>query len=239
MSEFIKEYSHDTAPEEYHALLDLFVDPADKLLVLSWIQKCVLLETQEELAETQDEKEFFEAASTTDHLTQLDTAAIWYAELNKSLLKHPDNTAVIDIDFTNFKYANDTLGKVEGNRIIAFIGRKFGEKFRASDNLTVARLGGDEIGILADMTPNDLDGRLTKMNRLRILLERVQDVINSVHEEWPKLRDVYHMDIAFGAAIADFDDDAESLVKKAEAKMKEMKAKQHELLGQYRTPDLK
>lgn len=56
--------------------------------------------------------------------------------------------AVLFLDFDRFKVVNDSLGHVEGDKLLVLIARRLEESLRPGD--VVARLGGDEFTILVD-----------------------------------------------------------------------------------------
>jgi diguanylate cyclase (GGDEF)-like protein len=221
MSEFdYNQYAHNATPEQFHPLLDKFVDPENKLLVLSWILRSI----EEELR----------AQLRHDALTGVDTAGTWYDKVDRQLDLNPNNTAIVVIDITNFKKINTELGQAWGDVVLRQIAEMMGEHFRPSP---IGRLGGDEFGILLDTTPRDIGTRPTKQGRLNIIADRFAEQIAIMHDDNPHLRKDHSIDIAFGLAHYVQNDTPETLFRRAELAMQKMKNKQHEELGSYRTPD--
>lgn len=73
--------------------------------------------------------------------------------------------AVLFLDFDRFKVVNDSLGHMEGDKLLVMIARRLGSSLRPGDS--VARLGGDEFTILLDELDDPSDA-------LRVA-ERIQD----------------------------------------------------------------
>jgi diguanylate cyclase (GGDEF)-like protein len=75
------------------------------------------------------------------------------AEIERSRRKsHPLSLLFIDID--DFKEVNDTLGHMEGNRVLAEAGRTLRENARAYDH--VGRFGGDEFVVVLPETGEEM-----------------------------------------------------------------------------------
>jgi diguanylate cyclase (GGDEF)-like protein/PAS domain S-box-containing protein len=87
-----------------------------------------------------------------DALTGLPNRALFMDHLRKSVArwkrKKQSAFAVLFLDLDEFKKINDTLGHMEGDRLLVEISRRLSSIVRPSD--TVARLGGDEFTILLD-----------------------------------------------------------------------------------------
>ncbi len=85
-----------------------------------------------------------------DSLTGLYNRQYFNDELERGFAqatRHPDyRCACIYIDLDNFKYVNDTLGHLEGDRLLVGIANTLKTRTRKSDVLT--RLGGDEFALL-------------------------------------------------------------------------------------------
>lgn len=94
-----------------------------------------------------------EHEALTDRLTELPnswafTDACQREIANSQRSKRPLTIALIDCD--RFKEVNDTLGHMEGDRVLKTLARSMRTGLRAGDML--ARLGGDEFGLLLPMT---------------------------------------------------------------------------------------
>ena len=85
--------------------------------------------------------------------------------LASATAERPAAIAVIDVD--RFKEVNDTLGHVNGDRLLTALSRRLSEGIREGD--VVARLGGDEFGVI--LTTVRSSGECVEvLNRLRSAL---------------------------------------------------------------------
>lgn len=114
-----------------------------------------------------EEKLQYEA--THDALTGLPNRAYFLTRLTEALQRsHREadhNVSVLFIDLDRFKYVNDSLGHVAGDRLLVGISRRLRECMRPGD--TVARLGGDEFTILVE---GDHDG-----SEVILIADRIQE----------------------------------------------------------------
>ncbi|HEY1810462.1 MAG TPA: diguanylate cyclase [Acidobacteriaceae bacterium] len=84
-----------------------------------------------------------------DHLTGLANRTLLHERLRQAILRaqeYDQKVAVFLIDLDDFKRINDSVGHVEGDRLLATIGQRLLTSVRESD--TVARIGGDEFVIV-------------------------------------------------------------------------------------------
>lgn len=120
-------------------------------------------------------------------------------------------TAVMMIDLDGFKEVNDTLGHPAGDRLLSDIGRRLESTLRQVD--TVARLGGDEYGVVL-WNVADADAVDPIVTKLRAVIESpftFGDVTLGVEG-------------SVGVALTpEHGDDAESLIRHADAAMYEAK----------------
>ena len=90
--------------------------------------------------------------ATHDALTGLPNRAYFLRRLADALQKYRENpkynVSVLFIDLDRFKYVNDSLGHLVGDRLLIEIARRLNECMRPPD--MVARLGGDEFVILVE-----------------------------------------------------------------------------------------
>ena len=90
--------------------------------------------------------------ATHDPLTGLPNRALFMDRLTAALhsrLDDADHTvSVLFIDLDRFKYVNDSLGHLAGDRLLIDISRRLKECLRPNDS--IARLGGDEFTILVE-----------------------------------------------------------------------------------------
>ena len=93
-----------------------------------------------------------------DTLTGLPNRALLLDRLEQSLVRTRRRrraTAVLFLDLDNFKVVNDSLGHVEGDRLLVEVASRIAGCVRGED--TVSRFGGDEFAILLP----DIDGVAT------------------------------------------------------------------------------
>jgi len=84
-----------------------------------------------------------------DDLTGLYNRSVFLQELERVVersRRHPQTATLLYIDLDNFKYINDTLGHLAGDRLLIEVGQLLRARARRGD--LVARLGGDEFTIL-------------------------------------------------------------------------------------------
>lgn len=90
--------------------------------------------------------------ATHDPLTGLPNRALFLDRLTAALqsrVGNPDHSvSVLFIDLDRFKYVNDSLGHLAGDRLLIDISRRLKECLRPNDS--IARLGGDEFTILVE-----------------------------------------------------------------------------------------
>lgn len=104
-----------------------------------------------------------------DTLTGLPNRALLMEHLRNAIdrsVRYKDKSfAVLFLDFDRFKIINDSLGHMEGDKLLVLIARRLETALRSGD--IVARLGGDEFTILLD--------NLTGMDEILHVVKRVQE----------------------------------------------------------------
>lgn len=115
----------------------------------------------------------------TDRLTELPNGRAFTEACQREIAssersKRPLTIALIDCDC--FKQVNDTLGHMEGDRLLKTLARSMRTSLRAGDML--ARLGGDEFGLLLPMTTQA---------EAEIVVRRLQEQADRAMKEdaWP------------------------------------------------------
>ena len=104
-----------------------------------------------------------------DTLTGLPNRALLLEHLRNAIdrsVRYNDKSfAVLFLDFDRFKIINDSLGHMEGDKLLVLIARRLEAAVRSGD--IVARLGGDEFTILLD--------NLTGMDEILHVVKRIQE----------------------------------------------------------------
>ena len=116
--------------------------------------------------------------SITDGLTGIKTRRFFWEALSsewKRAARSGRPFSVVLIDLDKFKEVNDTLGHLEGDLVLARVGRLLEQKCRQSN--VVARYGGDEFIIL--MPETGVDQAQALADRLRLWLS--QDAMLAEH----------------------------------------------------------
>jgi diguanylate cyclase len=116
-------------------------------------------------------------------------------------------------DIDHFKSVNDVFGHLVGDEILRVFASVLAENVRSSD--TVARYGGEEFAIILPMT--ELGGATQLTERMRSQFEAKELVISNSGQQ------IGTMTASFGIAQLGEDDDAETLIRRADAKLYEAK----------------
>lgn len=152
-----------------------------------------------------------ERLSRTDDLTGLPNRRAFEERLEIELQRaHRTNTlvSVLMVDLDDFKQINDTFSHVVGDAVLRTTGQALSDCMREVD--LCARIGGEEFVVLLPET--DPEGALVVGEK----------VVARVHELNQELRGV-HVTASVGVATLLPDDDEESLVARADAKLYQAK----------------
>ena len=151
-----------------------------------------------------------------DSLTSLSNRRGFDASLARELAAaQAQGTALclVMADLDNFKKVNDDFGHVVGDEILKLLAAVLGENMRGSDSL--ARYGGEEFAIILPGAELEDAKRLTE--RVRSQLEAKQLAVNESG------REIGRITASFGVAQLRKEDDAQSLIERADAKLYEAK----------------
>jgi diguanylate cyclase (GGDEF)-like protein len=128
--------------------------------------------------------------ATTDDLTELYNHAYADRYLDRKLGSAEDRVYLLMLDLDNFKSLNDTLGHVEGDRLLREIGASMKGLVRGGD--IVARYGGDEFLVIPERVNNE--------EQARALGERVRRSIEQTCDEFVIEKGFPHLSRALTAS---------------------------------------
>ncbi|WP_050814195.1 EAL domain-containing protein [Ectothiorhodospira sp. PHS-1] len=175
-----------------------------------------------------------------DTLTGLPNRVL-FSDLLSQLMQRrgvPDgHIAVILMDLDHFKRVNDSLGHRAGDILIRRLAGEMRNTFLSAEvtrryhldvaNVTLSRLGGDEFGIILDNVAS-----------LDLVARFVQQLIESISREHEVMDHQVFITCSAGISIHPFDgNDADTLIKNADAAMYEAKQRGRNLY-QFYTKDL-
>ena len=151
-----------------------------------------------------------------DMLTGLPNRSLLYSRLRHTIERaRRDSTlcAVLLIDLDGFKAVNDTLGHEAGDELLRLAGNRLRQRLRDTD--TLARLGGDEFVVVLDHL--SVPGDAARM---------AQALIEELSAPF-QLADAKEISVSGSSGISLFPangDDAESLIRSADAALYRAKA---------------
>ncbi|MGA7524199.1 MAG: diguanylate cyclase [Acidobacteriaceae bacterium] len=132
---------------------EVFID--DDMIQATWLNVQVvplgngIAITSRDVTEHRRRSDHVHYLAHHDHLTGLANRTLLHERLRQAIFRadeHDQKVAVFLIDLDDFKRINDSLGHVDGDRLLATIGQRLLSSVRESD--TVARVGGDEFVIV-------------------------------------------------------------------------------------------
>lgn len=134
----------------------------------------------------------YEAAH--DPLTGLLNRRRFEAELGEAL-EHSQARGLVHTvgfaDLNRFKYVNDTVGHLAGDRLLEMVAESMQGRLRSND--TLARIGGDEFGFI-------LHG--CDIERGREMAERLRAAVRDIEFEWQRA----HFDISISIGLVEVSD---------------------------------
>ncbi len=168
---------------------------------------------KQELVHSQQMVEELEYIADEDPLVKVLNRRAFDRELTRALAyaqRYGMMASFIYIDLNNFKQVNDKFGHAAGDAVLKFVGEILTENVRSSD--IVGRLGGDEFGVIlvhadgvvADMKMEDL---VAKISAKPVIFEGTDIIVS----------------ISAGSAMFEAEDDAGSLVMRADKAMYDTK----------------
>ncbi len=151
-----------------------------------------------------------------DLLTRLPNRELFLDRLNLSISQASRNKsmlAVLFLDMDGFKFINDSLGHIIGDKLLQHVAHRLQDTLRDTD--TVSRIGGDEFNILIP--------ELQHREEAGLVAQKILNVFSK-----PILLDKHEITISFSIGISVFPDDAnctETLIKNADMAMYHIKGR--------------
>ena len=182
-------------------------------LSLSLTDKFKSIILEKEIIKLKEAK--YRQLSIRDPLTNLFNKRYLIESIQKQIYSTTEistSFCIIVIDIDNFKLYNDTLGHLEGDKIIIKISEIIQSNLRGSD--IPCRYGGDEIVIILPHTPKD---------KASILAERIRNEINNnicvINNE------IYKISVSIGITEYIYKESLEEFVKRGDLALYEAKEK--------------
>jgi diguanylate cyclase (GGDEF)-like protein len=150
-----------------------------------------------------------------DSLTGLASRPLFLEKLAQSLEEASDGggqVAVLFIDLDRFKAINDTAGHATGDRLLAEVGRRIAHSLRASE--VAARFGGDEFAVL-----------LSGDDCLPLAIAVADRLLTDLSAPYSIGNRQLHAGASIGIATSAGSDNAEDLMRDADAAMYQAKQK--------------
>ncbi len=156
-----------------------------------------------------------ERQATYDSLTGLPNRVLYHDRLAKSIdnaHRNKQKIAVLFIDLDRFKPINDNHGHQAGDKLLIEAALRIKLSIRESD--TVSRLSGDEFAVILNNTPQYSDA-----------LKVAEQILDKMQQPY-QLGDIFvYLSASIGIALYPNDaDNADSLLRKADQAMYEVKA---------------
>jgi diguanylate cyclase (GGDEF)-like protein len=160
--------------------------------------------------ERQDAEDAMQHRALHDVLTSLPNRSLFADRLEQSLervRRHPGSlAAILFIDVDHFKHVNDSLGHQAGDELLIGVATRLREAVRPTD--TVARFGGDEFGLL-----------LEEISSERVAIATAERIAASFARPFALDSGSQFVTSSIGIALADGHQDAETLLRDADAAM--------------------
>lgn len=148
--------------------------------------------------------------ATHDALTGLANRAEFLTRLDATLARRAadgrQNVLLLFCDLDGFKAVNDRLGHAVGDELLISVARRLARTVAGDD--TLARYGGDEFLILCETT-NPVGARTSVSRR----------IVGALADPFDLAGERIAIGISIGAAVADADDSADTLISRADAAM--------------------
>jgi diguanylate cyclase (GGDEF)-like protein/PAS domain S-box-containing protein len=158
---------------------------------------------QADITERKQLEAELEQRALHDDLTGLPNRAALWQHLHFVLARRPFQLcAAFFIDLDNFKAVNDGFGHAAGDDVLVRVAKQLRDVIRKGD--IAARVGGDEFVVICEIQAAD---------QAMIVADRIQAALQQrLDESLPAIS----VSASVGVALADVDDDPESLLRRAD-----------------------
>lgn len=200
-----KELASLPAPDE-SALTGVFLDTVSRAIQINERLQSRLSAAEERLQEQTDRIESHLYEARTDALTGLPNRRAFDDELGRRIAewqRKQTTFSLVMVDVDHFKALNDRFGHPAGDHVLRRVGDLLRSTLREMD--MAARFGGEEFSIILPSTPCQDAKRAA---------ERVRTAIATHQFDFEQ--DTLHVTVSLGLAEVGPDDDAESLLRKAD-----------------------
>lgn len=154
--------------------------------------------------------------SLTDELTGLFNARYFWSKLDSEIMlanQNSESLGLVLLDVDDFKVYNDTYGHTEGDKVLAVLGKLMQKTVRINDS--PCRYGGEEFALLLPGADGQAVWEVGERIRLGF----------AAHEFEPGPGAKVKVTVSLGTAQLQLNEDARSLVKRADGALYEAKAK--------------
>jgi diguanylate cyclase (GGDEF)-like protein len=175
-----------------------------------------ILETEKDARHMAKKVAYFQKAATKDGLTGLFNRSAFDIRISDALKmsnQQGEPVSLILFDVDNFKWINDTLGHVAGDKVLKIMAGCLRNAFRKND--FIARYGGDEFAVVVEKLDPDIAKR--KIVNFREDLKQKRFFSHQVGD--------VDVTVSAGVAFSNPGDSAEDLIQRADENMYRSKQK--------------
>jgi diguanylate cyclase len=175
-----------------------------------------IVKTEKDARAMAKKVDYFQTAATKDGLTGLYNRTALDLRIDEALKmfhKEGETVSLILFDVDNFKWINDTLGHVAGDKILQKVAQCLKEAFRKGD--FIARYGGDEFAVVIEGL--DMDIAKKKILDFNDLFSKKRFFSHSVGD--------VNVTVSAGITMSKKGDNVEDFINRADKNMYESKKK--------------